>query len=113
MIDLKYQNDLVIESGDLATVEENEAAAQRIKDRLLTFNGEWFLDLSFGPDYRKDILIKNPRQDVVNAVIKNEILKSKDGTFSEFSIDFDSERRMTTEYKLDTTNGIISDTVTI
>lgn len=115
-MDLKVDNlnnDLVVESGDLATVDGGDAIAQRIKDRLLTFNQEWFLDLSFGVPYYNNILIKNPRLDVVNAILKSEILKSQDGTFLSFSIDLDSTRKMTVSYELDTTSGIITDTVTI
>ena len=113
MIDFKYTDDLVVEHGDIATVDEPEAGAQRIKDRLLTFLGEWFLDLSFGPAYRDNILVKNPRLDVVNAIIKDEILKSQDGTFNSFEASLDSSRHLTVTYELDTTSGIISGTVTI
>ena len=114
MIDFKYENnDRVIENGDWATVDDSDAAKQRIKDRLQTFQGEWFLDLSFAPQYRGTILIKNPRLDVVNAILKEEILKSQDGTFLSFSIELDANRKMTVEYVLETTFGIIDDTVTI
>ena len=113
MKDFKYQNDLVIENGDLATVDNSDAAAQRINDRLSTFVSEWFLDLSYGVAYRENILIKNPRRDVVNAILKEQILKSQDGTFISFSIDLDSNRNMSVFYELDTTNGIVTGTVTI
>ncbi len=115
IIDFEYSDsDRVIVNGDWATVDQIEAAKQRIKDRLLTFQGEWFLDLAFGPEYRGTILIKNPRLDVVNAILKDEILKSQDGTFLSFSINLDSATRaMAVEYVLQTTLGTISDTVTI
>lgn len=112
-MDFKYDTDRVIENGDWATVSGAEAAKQRIKDRLLTFIEEWFLDLSYGVPYRGNILIKNPRLDVVNAILKTEILKSQDGTFTSFSIDLDARRKLTVEYVLQTTEfGEISDTVT-
>lgn len=114
MIDFKtLSGDLVLENGDFATVEEPQAGAQRIRDRLLTFQGEWFLDLLFGPDYRGNVLIKNPRLDIVNAIIKDEILKSQDGTFLDFSASISSDRHLTISYELDTTTGTISDTVNL
>jgi hypothetical protein len=112
MSDFKYSdNDRVIVNGDWATVTDADAAAQRIKDRLLTFITEWFLDLSHGVPYRDNILVKNPRLDVVNAILKTEILKSQDGTFTEFEITLDANRKMTVKYVLDTIFGTISDTV--
>jgi len=61
-MDLKLNNDLELKNGDLLIIQNASATAQRIRHRLLTFQGEWFLDLLFGPTYREDILIKNPRQ---------------------------------------------------
>ena len=114
MKDFKYTNDRVIVNGDWATVDNGDAAAQRIRDRLETFIKEWFLDLSYGVPYRETILVKNARLDVINAVLKGEILKSQDGTFTEFDIELDSRtRKLTVSYKLDTTLGDVSGTVTI
>jgi hypothetical protein len=112
--DFAYTNDRVIVNGDWATVEDGDAAAQRIKDRLETFIKEWFLDLSYGVPYRETILVKGARIDVINAVLKGEILKSQDGTFTEFDIELDSRtRKLTVSYKLNTTLGDVSGTVTI
>jgi len=111
-MDLKYSNDLVITGGDLQTVSGNDEAGQRIEDRLKTFKGEWFLDLSFGPDYRKDILVKNPRLSVIAAIIKREILKSAEVTFQDFETSFEN-RRLNIAYTLKTTDGAITSDITI
>ena len=111
MIDLKYDDDLVIENGDLAVVGETDSIRQRITDRLLTFSEEWFLDLSFGVPYYDNILVKNPRLDVVNAILKEQILKSQDGSFVSFAVNLDRDRKLSVEYELDTTFGVITGTV--
>lgn len=112
-VDLQFTNDLSIVNGDLVLLSHHDALGQSIRDRLATFIGEWFLDLDFGPDYRADILVKNPRLDVVAAILKDQILKSVDGIFTEFSASIDSNRVMTISFTIDTTAGVISDTIQI
>jgi len=78
-------NDLSIVSGDIETVSGADEAGQRIHDRLMTFLGEWFLNLSYGVDYIGKILVKNPRTGVVSAHLRSEILKSVSGRITAFS----------------------------
>lgn len=111
-MDLKFDNDLVIENGDIQTVSGADEIGQRIRDRLLTFKGEWFLDLSYGPDYRADILVKNPSINVVTAVLKKEILKSADGKFTDFSAEF-VNRKLTISFDLQTSNGTVTEEITL
>lgn len=112
--DFKFTNDLVIENGDIAIVRNANATGQAIRDRLSTFMGEWFLDLFFGPDYRDKILVKNPRLDVVSAIIKDEILKSVAGTFTDFDATINTTtRKLTLSYTIQTTDEVISDIITI
>jgi len=114
-VDLKFTNDLTLEKGDLVLLNHNDAQGQAIRDRLATFMGEWFLDLEFGPDYRNDILVKNPRLDIITSILKDEILKSLEngGTFTEFDVTIDSKRKMTISYTVNTTGAVLSDTITI
>ncbi len=111
-MDFKYSNDLVITNGDLEMVTGAEEAGQRIEDRLKTFKGEWFLDLSFGPDYRNDILVKNPRLSIIAAVLKREILKSADGTITDFDSTF-NDRKLNITYTMKTTDGAITSEIII
>lgn len=111
-MDLKFDNDIVIEGGDLQVVTGSNETAQHIRDRLMTFKGEWFLDLSYGPDYRADILTKNPSINVVNAVLKKEILKSADGQITRFDAEF-INRKLTISYDLQTSNGEITEELTL
>lgn len=111
-MDLKFTNDIVIENGDLQVVTGPTEIAQGIRDRLMTFKSEWFLDLSYGPDYRADILVKNPSINVVNAVLKKEILKSADGQFTRFDAEF-VNRKLTISYDLQTSSGEITEELTL
>lgn len=99
-MDLKLNNlsnDLEISNGDLVTVTGGDEAGQRIKDRLLTFRGEWFLNLSYGVDYINKIFVKNPRTSVVSSHLRSEILKSVSGKITSFSSNI-VNRKLTVEY---------------
>lgn len=101
-MDLKLDpltNDIKIEKGDFLTVTGGDEAGQRIKDRLKTFLGEWFLNLSYGLDYRNRIFVKNPRVSIVAAHIRAEILKSVSGSITAFSTEFDN-RELKVEYSV-------------
>lgn len=112
-MDGRYDTDLVIENGDLATVSGADEVAQRIRDRLLTFRGEWFLDLEFGPSYREDILKKGVTLETVSAILKTEILEVVTGDFEDFQTRLNSERRLEISYTLNIEEGQIEETVTI
>lgn len=114
MIDIRFEGDLVLQAGDLAVVEEPDASGQRIRDRLMTFRGEWFLDLGFGVPYYDNILVKAPRIEVVSAIIKAEILKSATGEFSSFDANLDSRtRKMTVDATIKTPDGTTTVSLTI
>ena len=114
MIDLRIDDDLVIANGDIAGVVEPDASGQRIHDRLLTFRGEWFLDLAFGVPYYDNILVKAPRLDVISAILKTEILKSASGEFVSFEASVDSRtRHLDVAATLQTIEGQTSVSVTV
>lgn len=53
---LDDDGDLVVEGGDLVLSSGLPGAAQGIRIRVLTFRGEWFLDLDDGVPYFQEIL---------------------------------------------------------
>ena len=114
MTDIRFDGDLIVQNGNLMLVEEPEASGQRIQDRLLTFRGEWFLDLNFGTPYYDNILVKAPRIDVISAILKAEILKSADGEFTKFEASIDSRtRKLDVNATIKTNAGSTSVSVTI
>lgn len=70
-------NDLVFENGVLQELPDaNEETGQQIRSRLMTVQGEWFLDTEFGLDYRGVVWIKQTPSQVRDAHIQNQILLS-------------------------------------
>lgn len=68
-------HDLVVEDGTLRLTDGvEEDAAQRMKIRLLVFQGEWILDLREGVPYYQDILTKTTAP-AVDAIFKAKILE--------------------------------------
>lgn len=113
-MDIKFGDDIEIVNGDIATVDEPQASGQRIRHRLLTFRGEWFLDLLFGPPYIEQVFVKNPRVDLIGAVIRGEILKSASGQFTSFSATLNNAaRRLSMEFALETPQGNVAANITV
>lgn len=48
--------------------------AQKIKQRLGFYKGEWFKDLNLGVPWLQYILIKNPSLEVVRSIVRKAIL---------------------------------------
>lgn len=73
-----YTHDLVINEDtlDLEFVSGIDYIVQALKIRLLLFSEEWYLDTSKGLPWFTDILIKNPRMEVVDALIKQKIVST-------------------------------------
>lgn len=75
-MDLKLDddNDLIIEDGDLVLTTGSEMVTQRIKQRLKTFYGEWFLDKTIGVPYIQQVFEKGADPIIIETAFKNEIL---------------------------------------
>lgn len=95
----KLTNDLSIVDGSLETIKGVDEAGQRIRDRLLTFRGEWFLNLAYGVDYIGKIMVKNARTGIVAAHFRSEILKSVTGRILEFTSTI-KDRVFNAKYKI-------------
>jgi hypothetical protein len=65
--------DLEISNYQLQIVSGADQVAQHIKERLQTFLGEWFLDVTIGFDYFGQVLVKNPDLDTIHAMALNII----------------------------------------
>lgn len=88
-------NDLFLTtSGELAIVEGAEACGQHARQRLMTFQGEWFLDNTAGMSWLSDIMGKRYNPELAEAIVKNEILDTDGVTgISNFSVSFNNETR--------------------
>lgn len=110
MSDLKLDpttNDIALENGDLAIVGDSDAVAQHIRQRLKFFRGEWFLDTSAGVPYYQDILKKNPNPEVVEQLLRNEILGTPGVLeLQKFEMDFQgATRSLRVSFQVRTVDG--------
>lgn len=84
MIDIQLDPvtwDLSFEASDLLLVEAEDETVQHIKQRLLTFEAEWFLDLSVGLPWIQEILEKPQDINTVEVLLK-ECIQSSPGVDS-------------------------------
>ncbi len=63
-------------TGDLETVDGNDAVAQHMRIRLRFFLAEWFLNLREGIPYYRDILVKNPDRALVRRVLTRAVAET-------------------------------------
>lgn len=88
-------NDLhLAANGDLAIVQGSDAVAQHIRQRLMTFAGEWFLDTTAGMTWLAEIMGREYDPALAEAIVKAEILRTHGVTeITSFSVGFSSEVR--------------------
>ncbi len=111
----KDTNDLVIENFNLQLVENLDQVEQSLKNRLLTFLQEWFLDTTAGLPFYDDILIKNPNIPDIENIIKAKIIDTpKVIELVEFNSNFDNAARSySVTFKAKTEFGIVELTVSL
>ncbi len=90
-----HTNDLFLRpNGELAVVRNAEAVGQHVRQRLKTFEGEWFLDTTAGVPWLDEILGRAYDPALAEAVIKGEVLDTDAVTeITSFSVRFDRQRR--------------------
>jgi len=88
-------NDLFLrDDGSLAVVLDAEAVGQHVRQRLKTFEGEWFLDNTAGVPWLQEILGKGYDPALSEAVIKGEILDTHGVTeLADFNIGYSRATR--------------------
>lgn len=72
---LNSDNDIFLSKGNIATVNDGDALPQKIRNHLLTYFSEWFLDTSIGVPYFEVVFVKPIDLAAAESSIKREILK--------------------------------------
>lgn len=88
-------NDLYLSAdGNLAVVTDALAVGQHARQRLQTFEKEWFLDTTCGVPWLDDILGRSYDPALAESVVKAELLAT-DGVeeITSFSVGFDRATR--------------------
>jgi len=88
-------HDLVIMQYDLKLQTGTDLMRQRLKQSLLFFMGEWYLDTTDGVPYYQEILKKGPDQITVESVLKAAIVETPEVIkLLSFSPEYDNARRL-------------------
>ena len=75
---LSTEHDLVIAEFDLQLTDARQLVKQRIKQALLMFKGEWFLNVNLGVPYYQELLGQKNSIGSVRAILM-EALKKVEG----------------------------------
>lgn len=109
--------DAVFKNGPLTkedvTQPFTENVGQRLRLRLLTFEGEYFLDTTYGVPYWQRILGRKPTKSAVDQILQQEILDErgvKEITF--FSSTF-ANRQYSASFRVKCVNGEETQTINI
>lgn len=73
-IALDENHDIFIRDSNLMMVSGNEAVGQLVKQRLMAYRGEWFLDQNVGVPWVQQVMVRPFNAVVADAVIKDTIL---------------------------------------
>jgi len=114
---LDSNNDLVIRSGRLKTVETSAEVVQHVRSRLQFYLGEWFLNLDAGVPYFQEVFTKPANLANIESIFKSKILRTPGvQRLTDFSMDYEggSQRKIAVSFSAETIHGIIDkDKVTI
>jgi len=111
---LSDDHDLVFDGRDLATVSDPEAIPQNIKQRLLHFTREWFLDLNAGTPWIEEILTKGSRQSAVKDILKARIREAPGvEELTALELFEAGERGIRVEFSARTATGVVSDALEV
>lgn len=109
--DAVFINGPLTKEGITSPFTEN--VAQRLRIRLLTFEGEWFLDTTYGIPYWQRILGKKPTKSAIDQILQQEVLEEVGvKEIVSFTSSF-SNRKYSASFKVRVVNGEVTDTINI
>jgi hypothetical protein len=115
LMDIDNTRDLVFANGACPVTQfPVQTVAQRLFIRLRTFKGEWFYNTTYGIPYFQRVFTKTTKS-AVDAIFQDQIL-SETGVkrITEFTSNLNSaNRRYTLSFRVLTTSGQESETITI
>lgn len=108
-------HDLVIDSFDLVLVDGLDLIRQRLKQRLLTVRGEWFLNEEIGLPWFAEINAKGTPEGRIRALLIEEITETE-GVLSldRFELDYNARTRtMLVQFEVTATAGRVDMELTL
>lgn len=109
-------HDIVFDNSDTpsVTTEVRQDVAQRLKIKLSTYLGEWFLDITQGVPYYESVFKKGATKSSVDLIFQTMVLEEED-VLSIVSWDSsldNSSRTYSLYFRVDTDSGV-TDVITI
>ncbi len=97
--------DLSFVEGKLQLVTGATRTRQKLRIRLSTFLGEWFLDQRVGIPYFRDVLVKNPDEAIVRGIFADVITSTPEVlTLDRLDLDL-SGRTLSLDFACTLTDG--------
>ena len=97
---------LFINGATPVTPSISEGLKQRLKIKLLTFKGEWFLDTNYGTPYFQQIFGKNRSKGTVDIIFRQVISSDKDvATITRFASKLTSDRVYSLNFSVKSRDG--------
>lgn len=96
--------------GDATLIDGAQRIAQQITITLLTFLGEWFLDVTVGVPYFEQVLVKAPDRAALEAIFRTRIAAVPGVRLvRRLDLQIDREgRTLAVDFDADTDEGLIS-----
>ena len=113
-IKLDEDGDIYLVNGDAQTTSIGaEDLAQRLRIRLNTFQGEWFMDNTLGIDWWNRVMGKNRSKMAVDALIQDAILKEPDALqIVSYTSSISTDRKFSCSFRVRTEDGAVSSAIT-
>jgi len=113
-IKLDEDGDISLVNGDAQTTGIGaEDLAQRLRIRLNTFQGEWFMDNTLGIDWWNRVMGKNRSKMAVDALIQDAILKEPDALqIVSYTSSISTDRKFSCSFRVRTEDGAVSSAIT-
>lgn len=94
-LSLDDSHDLHLDAGgNLATVEDSAAIAQRVEQHLKFWRGEWFIDRRVGVPWIEYVFVRPFDQGIAEAVLKDAVMGVPGVTeIVAFDVELQPERR--------------------
>lgn len=108
-------HDVVFTNGEIpVTGDSKQHVSQRLKIKLLTYLGEWFLNSSVGVPYQQQIFGKVKSKAAIDAIFIEQITSEPDVVdLVEFYSTISPDRRYSVRFRVRTNTGQITDPIEI
>lgn len=113
-IRLTEDHDIDASAFEVFGVDNPAAIVQNVRQRLLHFTQEWFLDTQAGTPWIEDILVKGARQSAVEDILKARIRETPGVLeLDAFDLSESGERGIRVEFAARTETGVAADTIEV